>query len=194
MDNWITAVFDNFIRRDVFAKIGPGFVLLFALLVFVAGWVEANGLVLNLSSGGWFAAMIIAWITGLAVQSVGERFRLIRYYPHEVCERDFRELTERFRSRLDYERRRPEHERLIVIKEACGIGCASLFLSTVLFGARYVVADLQTGSCPDWRTWVQIIVIVGLDVLVISSLYRMHRQHAERQWHYMRWAVDQPDD
>jgi hypothetical protein len=75
------AFYQRFLLRDLFAKIVPGLAILFAIGTLIMGFIPVFEKVAQLSLGGWLVLVGFGWITGFAVQSVGEWRGLIIYYP-----------------------------------------------------------------------------------------------------------------
>ncbi len=75
------ALYNRYILRDFLGKIIPGAIAIAALYMGARGLVEAKALVTTLPLGGWIAAIGASWVAGFAVQSLGEFFHLIAYYP-----------------------------------------------------------------------------------------------------------------
>ncbi len=198
-DKLIDALYTNLILRDVFGKIGPGFIVLITLVVALepptSPYKDAYDFFAGLPTGGWVAVLATAWIIGFAVQSIGEiplcGRHLIRYFPKDVEEKDWRKMTATFRSRSDHGRHKLGYERLVVIKEACGNTYVALSLATALFTADYLLE--KNNKIQPLDDLVQGLPVYVLDALIILSLARMHFAHVERQHNFLKSVLDQPE-
>ncbi|MFG1691144.1 hypothetical protein ACGF5M_03130 [Gemmatimonadota bacterium] len=73
IESLFNAFYSQFVLRDFFGKIGPGFVVLGALALW---FVTPKELVVHMQNLGllfWVTLLPAAWVSGFAVQSFGER-------------------------------------------------------------------------------------------------------------------------
>lgn len=180
----LQGLYDQFVGRDLFGKIGPGAILLAA----VALYLDCD--LSNASAGDWAFAVVLSWLAGLGIQSFGEWCQLLRYYPRKCCdkkadEKAWHDKVGDMLSLDDYATKyRLGYERLIVIKEACGISCIALALAMILYAFGYGV-DHQFLD-PAWRR----APVVFLGGLMICALFRMHRKHVARQDDYINRVME----
>jgi hypothetical protein len=181
----LQGLYDSFIGRDLFAKIGPGFILLGTLAWYL------DSIPPSLSVEGWLFVFVLSWITGLSVQSIAELEICcgpwLRYFPKGTKSEAWHDKVGKMMELPDYTKKcRAPYERLIVIKEACGIASLALFLSAILFAFRKGFDYFQMGTNPDWRLF----PIAAGAILLIYALWRMSRRHAERQSDYVRRVLE----
>ena len=168
----VGSLYDRLVLRDFLGKVVPG-----ALLVITAYWVCLSSsptlvaTVVHVSQASWGLWLLLAslgWFVGVAVQAAGETVGVIRYYPRGVAEAEF--MGKLVALEKASSGARQAHERLVVIKEACGNAGIALVLSTLLILLRL------------WRG--QALGRVSLAVLALAAaaaLLRMHRLHVARQ-------------
>ena len=179
------SLYDKLILRDFTAKIVPGLILL-GVGFFIGAerdfWDYA--LIRNVSALTVLATLGAAWVTSFALQSCGELLRiscnrhLIEYYP-KGFKSDREWYLFHYTNTKDIpDARRRAIERIVVIKEACGNGAASLLVSTLL----YVIHILIPGNGNESVDIIGSIPIVLLDMFLIVFLLRMHHVHVQRQF------------
>jgi hypothetical protein len=78
------AFYRHFVLRDLFGKIVPGFIVMTALAAILLDPVTLKSSVSNFSWPIWITAVAAGWITGFAIQSFGELFKLILYFPTDA--------------------------------------------------------------------------------------------------------------
>lgn len=188
--HWFTLLYTDFLLRDVFGKIVPGMLVIVVLFA-----VSQDDILAALDKLGgvdwwvWVGAIGPAWLCGFAVQSLGELVRVIRYFPpapkNQTEEKHFREMYGDLRQiwSTASPRERMNHERLVVIKEACGIGGSGVAVVAILLAFRYLVRfwpfPWSWIHPPRLLAWLAIVACAGL-------LIRMHRHHIYRQ----KWFQD----
>jgi hypothetical protein len=186
-DNWVDALFNR--SLDVFGKIGPGLVLLAALFVSLEGQQGVCRFISDLQLGAWVAVFAAAWVTGIAVQSLGEFLCLISYWPErKICETQWRTMTTEFRSRKDYQRHKDGYYRLGVIKEACGNTYVALIATAILL----LIVGIFDGYFLNIAI-TKIIITSVFYIAIVLLLWRMHCKHVERQNNYLAAVLDRPD-
>ena len=172
---FIDALYRDFLLRDLFAKVVPGSIVLFAAATGL-GFVPIS------LSVGWPLAILLAggaWLAGFAVQSIGEMLRLIRHYPLE-----YQEDSERYRLRIEFKRyatsaEKRRVERYALIKEAAGNGGTALVLACAVSLVR---ASISEGFFrdPDFLIFWLVCLILAL------ALVRTNRTHLKKQYTYMK--------
>jgi hypothetical protein len=187
LGDFFDSFYSRFVLRDFFGKIGPGFILLFA----VGLWLESpNQLLTRLADPSleiWLSLLPIAWLAGFALQSFGELEwpglgKLIWYDPGEPNIK-WAGLRLRYREHIrtgDYPEDARQIERLVVIKEACGNGYVAL-----LFGLGMLVMKIGHEN-EVASTALSLLPILLVLVLFTVLLRRMHCEHVIRQYKYTR--------
>jgi len=125
--------YTNFILRDLLAKITPGSIIFSTL--FVISSKDSSSFVEFISDLTFWSSIIllgILWITGIAVQGLGEILVWIRYFPKDIDNRTFQEIRLEFLKRAS-DGQKQENERIIVIKEACGNTYVAIVIALFLF-------------------------------------------------------------
>jgi hypothetical protein len=173
----LQGLYDQFVGRDLFAKIGPGAILLAA----VAWYVDYD--LSKASAGDWIFAAVLSWLTGLGVQSLGEWTGWLRYHPKGISDRDWHDKVGTMLELPGYkDKYRAGYERLIVIKEASGVCYIALGLAALTVVYRHTIDYFAGSYGPSWPRVLPLAVIV---IAIIVLLGRMHFQHVERQSDYV---------
>jgi hypothetical protein len=209
----VDALYSRFLLRDVFGKIVPGALLLFTAVHAIL-YRDPNFSLKTLQGIPVFIWLILlgaCWIIGFAIQSFAEFFNLIFYYPHPERHRDlsdpqkrlytaetapssdkeFLETLGHFREEMDKNGNQQiqQHERLVVIMEACGngyvcLGIAALFHMIAMANIEYQQSSgflrwIWSEAC---RLWPHGIIFVSAFIF----LRCMHMVHVDRQWQVVR--------
>ncbi len=179
----VDAIYGRFVLRDFFGKMIPGLISIIS-----AAWALVPPNILGpaiekLPGFAWLALAGFSWLTGFALQSLGEWVRLIKYIPPEEKE-TWVEKYLRFRSTANASSVR-EHERMVVIMEACGNGSVACLSSIMILIADALINAL---SAPSFGFFVASVSsslfaeALSLILLLVMgvSLERMHRVHRKR--------------
>lgn len=189
--NSLTSLFDSFytrfVMRDILAKVIPGSIL----LVFISATILSLPKVISSINSMSFGLCIVgggaAWLVGFIVQSFGEMFKLIRYFPKKISWDDEIENILAFLEVASYDEKL-QFERFVVIKEACGNGYVALLVSFLFSIFIKVLESLFTlsftHSLLSTNSWLYGIGI-ALWVLAIIFLRRMHFEHVTRQHNFL---------
>lgn len=184
--DWVNELFSR--SLDIFAKVLPGLIVIFALVISLSSIEEAYRRISCLSQGEWFAVIVIAWIVGYAVQSIGEFTHLIRYHPKCVTTEEWYKQMAKFRSSNTYEAYKLAFYRLGLVKEACDNTYVALILAIVWIVVSSAMecnlAQIRlTNINADER---RILVFI---VFLILSLRRMHHVNVDRQYKYLQASL-----
>jgi|SRR2546425_12632704 len=180
------ALYSRLLLRDVFGKVVPGSVVIFALAASV--FTAKNVADYAQSMGFWFWVLILgsAWVMAFSVQALGESTGLIRYHKKEWSDEEF------YTKRLEFEScasqdERQQMERFVVIKEACGNGYLAASLAIITLAVDRVV---ESGLSDAFQqTMGQSLHVIVVLVALIVFLGRMHFIHVERQSIYLITVV-----
>lgn len=177
LSNLFDAFYSQFVLRDFFGKIIPGFLLILSIAVSLTSLNETDEYLKSMSGWMWLMTGGVGWIGGFLVQSFGEVCGFFRAFPkNSTFKESFQKLIRFSKSPqlTDHERR--TLERFVVIKEACGnsyiaISIASLILlSDKLFNKSHVTLE-----------GFQLIMIVCLIIFSVIFLGHMHFKHVKNQ-------------
>lgn len=192
--HWFTLLYNEFVLRDVFGKIAPGMIVLVSVFLVSTDDIDvAMGKVVGLEWWLWGGVIGPAWLCGFAVQSLGEYVGLIRYFPaapkEQPEEKHFKEMYGELRRMWSTAnlRERRNHERFVVIKEACGIGGCGVAVSAGLFALRYL---LRFWPFP-WN-WIHPPRVLAWAAMVAGAIFliRMHWRHIDRQTWFQDLILD----
>lgn len=190
MGNSVNALFDR--SLDTFAKIVPGLILLLALVGSLLPWDQAFDYVCKTPEGAWLPVVAVSWVLGFAVQSFGETFGLIRYYPCRIDADEgtiWMNLDKWYKIKLTFmaiadQEHKDQSGRLSLIKEACGNCYVALLIATLLLlTSKLHQYEWSIRALAHWACSNMLIPI--LDVAVIAFLCIMHCKHISRQYKYM---------
>lgn len=195
MEKLIDALYSRLLLRDVFGKVVPGAIVLFTFVITLTSPEAGRNTITTLPFGAWIVVFGLAWVVGFAVQSFGEwalpgSMKLLRYFPKDVDEKKWLKLRAKFRIHPDYDKHTQNHERLVVIKEACGNSYISLSISTILWLVDRLL-DMSADSV--LREVLDHVHLVILDLGVILLLARMHFVHVQRQHDLLLSVIGEAD-
>lgn len=177
----IDALYERFLLVDVFGKIVPGFLVLYAGVLTLWSQTAALTVVVQLGPWSWAFVFGACWTLAFAVQRFGQAIGLVHDVP------DLRTWYER---RAAFQRLADKGEvtqlsRLLAIKDVCGNGCTAVLvaLAIVLLGNPggswvWLRADL-------WRGF----ILILLSCAVIFYLRRIGAEHVDRAGQYVDAVV-----
>lgn len=176
---FLNAIYDRLLLRDVFAKILPGSLLLFALSSMVTGR-SVESLLVQLSGVSWPALVFVAgaaWILAFVSQFLWEWVQILPPWDNGPG----REFWSRMIAERSTLRMRPfalQLERMATIKEAAGNLASSSIAAAAIFGSTRatVVKHEYGGASFGGSEWVVISVILVL--LLTRCLFTMFREVA----------------
>ncbi len=190
------AFYANFVLRDLFGKIVPGFVALAGTAVVMGKTPkEMVDFAKDVPALLWLIAFGLAWLAGFAVQNLGEWFGLIRYYPGKTFGSGTTADEKFYRYRMilrsvdtEFTRAQAQSvERLVVIREACGNGAVALGLLFIMQAVRVVLRARDTGLL--WGSISERLPVLVPTLLCAILLLDMHRKHRGREHRYYTTAV-----
>src|SRR5262245_2713096 len=161
MAEMIDALYTRLVLRDFLGKVVPA-----SLVVYSAyfAFVSETPPSLRIRALGeapvvlWGALAAWGWLAGFAIQALGEKFKLIRYYPKRIDDEQFRkDLVEFGHIATDGEKQ--AHERYVVIKEACGNAYVSIFLAIIIVAIGLACAR---SFQPRWLGLPAVGIVAGL--------------------------------
>jgi len=177
--NFFGVFYFQFILRDLFGKIVPGFALL-SSVAFSLSPAKALAVYNGLSAGIWIVLLSASWTIGHALQALGESRGWILNQPEQVHVNIAlaREMTF---FQIATTEEKWTYDRLGSIKEACGSGYLALSLSLLLLAICSLIRALQNKSMLPVEDILFAVIIVILAVGAIWYMRRMHRAHSDRQ-------------
>ncbi len=188
-DQTFASLFESFytrhILRDLMAKIAPGFLLICGFRTITSSAHQALTDMHKANLGTWLVFGSIAWLTGLAVQGIGELTGPCRHLPIQNCIRP--KGKPRIEAQLAFQNKlcsidrdpdvtacnRQHLERLAVIKEAAGNASMAI---------AFLIAAVIWSNLVHWSDTVAVLVV--LTALWIG-LWRMHIENVRRQDDYI---------
>lgn len=178
----IEALYNNFLLRDLFAKIVPGSVV---LVVIAYQSPLGKDAVEVANQIGWPAVFIgagIAWIIGFALQQIGESLRIIKHHPDK-----FADSKDRYKLRTDFMKiatpsESQQAERYTIIKEASGNSATALFTALLIVIIRSLLSSTFEISLST--------IFPGVILLLFAiALVRTNRNHARRQYEFIEIVI-----
>jgi len=178
----VEAFYNNFLLRDLFAKIVPGFVVLITA-VFQSP-IEDKVVAMGEKIGWPLILMVsgVAWIVGFAIQKLGECCRFIKHHPS-----DYKNYEKRYETRIEFKRiaspsESQQVERYAIIKEAAGNGATAIFLVVLIFCCRFLTCYSPVLSRTELVFFILLIVFFIMLILVNHS-------HADKQYKYIESVI-----
>jgi len=177
----INSFYNNFILRDIVAKIVPGVLLAFSIATLK--YEPARVLKFIREGTTIELAFLIAasWVIAFGVQAIGEAMGVIRLWPKNLTSDHARKRIVCFGRRATAEEKRIV-ERYVVVKEACGLGYLALLIALVMIlagdagrrGGGFGSALLISFSNHK-------LLIVSI-LLLLAALWWTHDKHLKRQY------------
>jgi hypothetical protein len=188
MDKFFDSLYTRFILRDFLGKIVPGAALILALAAQFSSWTAVVAFLNKLNTGAWIVGLGVAWIVGLAIQSLGETLGLFIYWPRKVS--DSVERMVKFDQRAS-DGMRHQVERLRVMKETCGTAAIVALLVCAAAIAEMVFVAIWLD-----QTWLaalrRALPTLAASLPLFALLQRMHREHVMRQDKVMGEVIRNP--
>ena len=168
--------YDKLLLRDLFGKVVPGVLLILAILIAAFGPSGVDIAMSKMTFSLWIILGGFSWLTGFALQYLGEAAKLLRKNPYGNCNprqtRDsFYPIWAVFQKRAT-KFEKIHAERLNIIKEACGNAAVSL-----IAGAS--VVSLSFWWHGNLLSFPEIPLLVLISILAFC-FWRMHVIHVER--------------
>ena len=170
--------YEHYFLHDVFAKIVPGSVLLYPILLVVKPDLKIEGFLSSLIFIG------VAWIISFAIGTFGTKIRIIRDVPSGLSESDWHKLMVDFINLKD-EKLLARRNRYVVIKEATG-NCAVALLFNIIFLLYFLIFFPQSLQSLKVSVWLLLVIITIISALCIYANW----VHADRQYSFMKQALD----
>ncbi|MDD2776402.1 MAG: hypothetical protein PHU06_10630 [Gallionella sp.] len=184
-ENLFESLYDNFLLRDLFAKIVPGAIVLIASLYETP---MAMIIIDQTGKAGLPAALLlagIAWIVGIAVQGFGTSINLIKHHPSP----DFDNDNIRYNTRSHFNSiAKPfdikQVERFAIIKEAAGNAAMAISIGITIATLRGV-PQIFLPDQPIFILIAHFCLMSCLPIIVAISLFEVNRKHVKKQYKYM---------
>ncbi len=180
------SLYGDFLLRDLFAKIVPGFVVL--ATVFCLHDADRFEKVIVLFN--WAAILLAAgvcWILGFGIQQLGELTKLLKHHP-----KSFDDSKKRYGLRTEFDRfasdkEKKQTERYAVIKESTGnLATALLVVIVMLVANRLYEVISDPIYAPDIK--IDEIAVLMLFGATDYLLWRASRSHAKKHYVFMETA------
>lgn len=182
----IDSLYTRLVLRDFVGKVVPGAL---ALLCLGERFPLARDFITS-QQLPWFAligfGVGISWITALALQSLGEALRLIRYWPSNLDS-----VQQRYELRLRFLRvanpdEKQQAERFSLILEASAISSMSLLVAAATSTSHLMVSSTNSPRWPLLQGGTLLIILA----VAAYSLWRLHRTHREKLYAFLRVASE----
>jgi hypothetical protein len=171
-------VYDRIVR-DLFGRVVPGLLLLFALAVTLTSFLDVTAALERATWWMWPLAYGAGWLTTLALLELGRRCSLVVLAPDPVTDAQYWAAEERFRGGAS-RRQRAEYERLVTMREAAAAISVSLFMSLLILGADFVI-DVHLHDRP-WDEVRNAATAVATFVILGFALQLAHHFFVRRAW------------
>ncbi|MEO1643202.1 MAG: hypothetical protein AAFR74_07675 [Pseudomonadota bacterium] len=183
----IEALYHNFLLRDVFAKIVPGF---FVIAAFGLIWPTALPYFQTSGSIPWYMIIVAiggSWLFGFAVQAFGEKLWILRHHPEA-----FNSDEQRYELRVKFAKvanltQIKQVERYVVVKEATGNAAAALILFQVMVLIRIIEGLIwpDTGIRFEGLSF-ESVMMVAVCLPISLALMSSSWSHRDKQYKYMQ--------
>ena len=177
----VNSFYNNFILRDIVAKIVPGVLLAFSIATLKYEPSRVLKFIREASPIELAFVTAASWVISFGAQAMGEAVGLIRLWPRKLTSDQARKRIVCFGRRATAEEKRIV-ERYVVIKEACGLGYLALLIALFL-----ILAGEAGRSAADFGSAFLTSVsnhklLISSTLLVSVALAWTHRKHLERQY------------
>lgn len=183
----INSFYNNFILRDIVAKIVPGFLLAFSIATLKYEPSRIFKFIREASATELAFVTAGSWVIAFGLQAMGEALGLIRLWPKDLNSEQARKRIVCFGRRATPEEKRIV-ERYVVIKEACGLGYLALLMSLVMIIAGE--ASRNGAGAGLLHAVSNHKLLIGSTFLLAAAMWWTHCKHLKRQYDTYD-AVDQ---
>jgi len=180
--SFFEALYNNFLLRDLFAKIVPGSIVLSAIVYRSDLGEELAALTGPIGGPAVLLLAGMSWVAGYAVQNIGEKLRVIQHHPKRYDDGDARYAARIAFSRVATPSERQQVERYAIIKEAAGNSAMAILMSLAVVPPRVLVSS-------EFTIDRALILQGGLLALIAVALVRANRSHARKQYRYIDSVV-----
>ena len=185
--DFFEVLYFQFILRDLFGKIVPGFALLLAV-AFSLTPSKALAAFNELSAGMWIVLLSASWTIGQALQAFGESRGWILSRPEQVHAN-----TALTREMIFFQIATTEekwtYDRLGSIKEACGNGYLALSLSVLFFAICSLIRALQNKLMLHVEDILLALITAILAGGAIWYMRNIHRVYSDNQYKWIEESL-----
>jgi phospholipid N-methyltransferase len=185
----VNSFYNNFILRDIVAKIVPGVLLAFGVATLKYEPARILRFIREASTIELAFVTAASWVIAFGVQAMGEAVGLIRLWPRELTSDQARKRIVCFGRRATTEEKRIV-ERYVVIKEACGLGYLALLIALILILAGDAGRSVAGFGSAFLNSLSSHKLLIGSTSLLLTALWWTHHKHLKRQYDTYD-AVDQ---
>ncbi len=180
--------FYNRVIADLGGRVASGLLVLAALGVSVTSFDRAGEMLVRMNAWLWLSAFALAWLTSVALISLGRRFNLVHMTPDSLTDEQHSAAEEEFQT-LATEAQQYAYEKLTAIRDAAAAGSVAIFLSLAILAVDFVVdvhmhespwSEIQNGATA-------VVVCIALGV----SLQLAHREYVRRACRYLSAVLDE---
>lgn len=188
LSNLFNGLYSQFVLRDLFGKIMPGFLLIMSIAISLTSLPETNEYLKSMSGWMWVVTGGISWIGGFIIQSFGESIKLFRIFPKTLSYPEF------FHKLIQFEILskgiqvgQGSLERFVVIKEACGNSYIAIIIASLILLLNALFNKSQIIVINSF----QLVLIICTILFSIYFLGRMHYEHTKRQDMFIDTFIDE---
>lgn len=194
------AFYSRFILRDFFGKIIPGSLFLITASFSIITIEHAITFYDYLKEFWiWVIFIGISWLIGFAIQGIGTKeiriknneerknYQLIRMYPKKYSYEEGEKLYNKFKDKCSDDKIKRQHERYVVIKEACGNGGASLSFAFIILLSNIIMLSIPSIEYENLLSYyfenniLGIVILMFFLLVLIIGLFIMNRIGAKYQ-------------
>jgi hypothetical protein len=178
MKDFLNNLYDKFVLRDLLSFITPGFIFIFAMLLY---WHPLSTIIEQTGKIHWIIYIPIFgcfYLVGFALHCIG--LLLIPFLGTDSCNRGYRiwkdfSIIKEYKNTIDFQNKANDSaikqmERIIVFKQMCGNNALSILIASFLLAFEGSIIH------PIW-------LAIGMPLSVILYITHCWELKAQRLWH-----------
>jgi len=179
----ITSLYNDFLLRDLFAKIVPGMIVIITSLYIMNTEQIYHQISSEIKGVLVFLLVGTSWTVGYAIQQIGEIFKLIIHHPKQYNDSEVRYSFRLKFNKLATKTELQQVERFAVIKEASGNMAISLL---------FVIIIILFNDLNRIINFSDISFLISIFILLIFSLalIKANRNHAKKQYTFIEKVIN----
>lgn len=171
----IKNLYQKFVMRDILSFITPGAIFVMCCL-YLYGWDLSK--IIRISKEIHFILYLpifgVFYVLGLSFQFVGTaKSEFIRIHNRTSWNEHLCYLKEFYNVTRNDEEAKNQHERFVVLKQACGNNCVALVFSGLLVLVKLFYVSQAT--------WTSLVLLLSFLLVIVAYLYKAHERNLIQQ-------------